>query len=56
MLGRYDVKERNVEGQMIVGFMKRMQIAVRNIDFKKRKEHRAMYKSGGLCTQVDYII
>lgn len=24
VLGRYDVKERNAEGQMVVGFVKRM--------------------------------
>lgn len=24
--------------------------------FKKVEEHRVMYKSGGRCTQVDYVI
>lgn len=29
VLGRYDVKERNAEGQMVVGFVKRMKRASR---------------------------
>lgn len=29
VLGRYDVKERNAEGQMVVGFVKRMKSASR---------------------------
>ncbi|KAJ8381270.1 hypothetical protein SKAU_G00020480 [Synaphobranchus kaupii] len=47
---RYGVKERNVEGQMVVDFAKRMEMAVVNTYFKKREEHRVMYKSGGRCT------
>ncbi|XP_030623469.1 NXPE family member 3-like [Chanos chanos] len=33
-----------------------MEMAVTNMYFKKREEHRVMYKSGGRCTQVDYIL
>ncbi|XP_051788084.1 uncharacterized protein LOC127529187 [Erpetoichthys calabaricus] len=57
MKGRYGVKERNEEGQRIVDFAKRMvDMAVVNTYFKKREEHRITYKSGGRCTQVDYIL
>ncbi|XP_051790281.1 uncharacterized protein LOC127529729 [Erpetoichthys calabaricus] len=56
VMGRYDVKERNEEGQRIVDFAKRMDMAVVNTYFKKREEHRVMYKSRGRFTQVDYIL
>ncbi|XP_051784638.1 uncharacterized protein LOC127528037 [Erpetoichthys calabaricus] len=55
VIGRYGVKERN-EGQRIVDFAKRMDMAVVNTYFKKRVKHRVMYKSGGRCTQLDYIL
>ena len=53
--GRYGVKERNVERQMVVDFAKRMEMAVLNMYVKKRKEHRMMYKSGGRYTHVDVL-
>ncbi|XP_051780173.1 craniofacial development protein 2-like [Erpetoichthys calabaricus] len=56
VMGRYGVIERNEDGQRIVDFAKRMDIAVVNMYFKKREEHRVTYKSGGRCTQVDYIL
>ena len=48
--------ERNVEGQMVVAFAKRMEMAVVNTYFKKKEEHRVTYKSGERCTQVDYVL
>ncbi|KAI5094339.1 hypothetical protein C0J45_16063 [Silurus meridionalis] len=48
--------ERNVEGQMVVDFAKRMEMAVVNTYFKKKEDHRVTYKSGGRCTQVDYVL
>ncbi|KAK3531882.1 hypothetical protein QTP70_034388 [Hemibagrus guttatus] len=56
VLGKFGVKERNFEGQMVVDFAKRMDIAVVNTYFQKREEHRVTYKSGGRRTQVDYIL
>ncbi|KAJ8348945.1 hypothetical protein SKAU_G00275370 [Synaphobranchus kaupii] len=56
VMGRYGVKERNVEGQMVVDFAKRMGMAVVNTYFTKREEHRITYKSGGRCTQMDYVL
>ncbi|KAG2460301.1 DAT protein, partial [Polypterus senegalus] len=56
VMGRYGVKKRNEEGQRIVDFAKRMDMAFVNMYFKKREEHRVMYKSGGRFTQVDYIL
>ncbi|MGL4897557.1 MAG: hypothetical protein ACRC31_03910, partial [Cetobacterium sp.] len=53
--GRFGVRERNNEGQMVVDFAKRMEMAVVNTYFQKREEHRITYKSGGRRTQVDYI-
>ncbi|KAK3506978.1 hypothetical protein QTP70_033857, partial [Hemibagrus guttatus] len=56
VMGNFGVKERNLEGQMVVDFAKRMDMAVVNTYFQKREEHRVTYKSGGRRTQVDYIL
>ncbi|KAK3507261.1 hypothetical protein QTP70_012974 [Hemibagrus guttatus] len=56
VMGKFGVKERNLEGQMVVDFAKRMDMAVVNTYFHKREEHRVTYKSGGRRTQVDYIL
>ncbi|KAF7710698.1 hypothetical protein C0J45_1885 [Silurus meridionalis] len=53
---KYGLKEKNVKGQMVVNFAKMMEMAVVNTYFKKKEDHRVMYKSGGRCTQVDYIL
>ncbi|KAK3535978.1 hypothetical protein QTP70_023718, partial [Hemibagrus guttatus] len=46
VMGKFGVKERNLEGQMVVDFAKRMDMAVANTYFQKREEHRVTYKSG----------
>ncbi|KAK3528569.1 hypothetical protein QTP70_003743 [Hemibagrus guttatus] len=46
VMGKFEVKERNLEGQMVVDFAKRMDMAVVNTYFQKREEHRVTYKSG----------
>ncbi|KAK3570610.1 hypothetical protein QTP86_023799, partial [Hemibagrus guttatus] len=46
VMGRFGVKERNLEGQMVVDFAKRMDMGVVNTYFQKREEHRVTYKSG----------
>ncbi|KAK3562710.1 hypothetical protein QTP86_005674 [Hemibagrus guttatus] len=56
VMGKFGVRERNLEGQMVVDFAKRMDMAVVNTYFQKREEHRVTYKSGGRRTQVDYIL
>ncbi|KAK3571349.1 hypothetical protein QTP86_008270 [Hemibagrus guttatus] len=56
VMGKFGVKERNLEGQMVVDFAKRMDMTVVNTYFQKREEHRVTYKSGGRRTQVDYIL
>ncbi|KAK3511538.1 hypothetical protein QTP70_009333 [Hemibagrus guttatus] len=56
VMGKFGVKERNLEGQMVVDFAKRMDMAVVNTYFQKREKHRVTYKSGGRRTQVDYIL
>ena len=37
-------------------FGKRMDLAIVNIYFQKKDEHRMTYKSGGKSTQVDYVM
>ncbi|KAK3545284.1 hypothetical protein QTP70_003047 [Hemibagrus guttatus] len=56
VMGKFGVKERNLEGQMVVDFAKRMDMGVVNTYFQKREEHRVTYKSRGRSTQVDYIL
>ena len=56
VMGRFGLQDRNTEGQMVVDFAKRMEMAVVNTFFQKRQEHRVTYKSGGRSTQVDYIL
>ncbi|KAK3515214.1 hypothetical protein QTP70_010616 [Hemibagrus guttatus] len=51
VMGKFGVKERNLEGQMVVDFAKRMDMAVVDTYFQKREEHRVTYKSGGRSTQ-----
>ncbi|KAK3518407.1 hypothetical protein QTP70_000608 [Hemibagrus guttatus] len=51
VMGKFGVKERNLEGQMVVDIAKRMDMAVVNTYFQKREEHRVTYKSGGRRTQ-----
>ncbi|KAK3514198.1 hypothetical protein QTP70_009439 [Hemibagrus guttatus] len=51
VMGKFGVKERNLEGQMVVDFAKRMDMAVVTTYFQKREEHRVTYKSGGRRTQ-----
>ncbi|KAI5609928.1 hypothetical protein C0J50_5600 [Silurus asotus] len=56
VMGRYGLKERNVDRQMVVDFAKRMEMPVVNTYFKKMEEQRVTYKSGGRCTQVEYVL
>ncbi|KAK3511889.1 hypothetical protein QTP70_027488, partial [Hemibagrus guttatus] len=56
VMGKFGVKERNLEGQMVVDFAERMDMGVVNTYFQKREEHRVTYKSGRRRTQVDYIL
>ncbi|KAK3569080.1 hypothetical protein QTP86_022114, partial [Hemibagrus guttatus] len=51
VMGKFGVKERNLEGQMVVDFAKRMDMAMVNTYFQKREEHRVTYMSGGRRTQ-----
>ncbi|KAK3528644.1 hypothetical protein QTP70_006345 [Hemibagrus guttatus] len=53
VMDKFGVKERNLEGQMVVDFAKRMDMGVVNTYFQKREEHRVTYKSGGRRTQGD---
>ncbi|KAK3549287.1 hypothetical protein QTP70_034498 [Hemibagrus guttatus] len=46
VMGKFGVKERKLEGQTVVDFAKRMDMAVVNTYFQKREEHRVTYKSG----------
>ncbi|KAK3524681.1 hypothetical protein QTP86_000649, partial [Hemibagrus guttatus] len=55
VMGKFRVKERNLEGQMVVDFAKRMDMAVVNTYFQKREEHRVTCKSGDLEKAYDRV-
>ncbi|KAK3558235.1 hypothetical protein QTP86_013971 [Hemibagrus guttatus] len=55
VMGKFGVKERNLEGQMVVNFAKRMDMDVVNTYFQKREEHRVTYKSGDLEKAYDRV-
>ncbi|KAK3508034.1 hypothetical protein QTP70_010642 [Hemibagrus guttatus] len=55
VMGKFGVRERNLEGQMVVDFAKRMDMAVVNTYFQKREEHRVTYKSGDLEKAYDRV-
>lgn len=48
VMGKFGVNKRNLEGEMVVDFAKRMDMAVANTYFQEREEHRVTYKSGGV--------
>ncbi|KAK3555882.1 hypothetical protein QTP86_029808, partial [Hemibagrus guttatus] len=56
VMGKFGVKERNLEGQMVVDFAKRMDMGVVNTYFQKREEHRVTYKSGDRRTQGERVL
>ena len=56
VMGQFGFGERNEEGQSIVDFAKRSELAILNTYFKKKEEHRVTYSSGGRKTQIDYIL
>ena len=50
------LKQEIRKDQWLWIFGKRMDLAIVNTYFKKKDEHRVMYKSGGKSTQVDYVM
>ena len=40
VLGRFDIQDRNVEGQSVVDIAKRMEMDVLNTYFQKIEEHK----------------
>lgn len=54
--GNYGYGSANPEGNDILDFAATFNMAIINTYFSKRDEHLITYKSGGKCTQVDYIL
>ena len=55
-MGRHGLGKRNNGGQVVVDFAKRRELAIMNTYFVKKPAHRVTYNSGGLSSQVDYIM
>ncbi|XP_042887884.1 craniofacial development protein 2-like [Penaeus japonicus] len=56
VIGKYGYGARNNEGQTIVDFAHRTDMAVINTFYSKRESHKVTYTSGGRHTQIDYIL
>ena len=56
VLGKHGVGMRNEEGDNLVEFAIAHQLAIVNTYFQKRLSRRITYTSGGVHTQVDYIL
>ena len=55
-MGRHGLGKRNNEGQAVVDFAKRRELAITNTYFAKKPAHGVTYSSGGRNSQVDYIM
>ena len=55
-MGRHRLGKRNKEGQAVVDFTKRRELAITNTYFVKKPAHRVTYSSGRHSLQVDYIM
>ena len=55
-MGRHGLGKRNSEGQAVVDFAKRMELAITNSYFVKTPAHRVIYNSGGRSLLVDCIM
>ena len=55
-MGRHGLGKRNNEGQAVVDFDKRMELATTNPYFVKKPAHRVTYNSGIRSLQVDYVM
>ena len=54
-MGRHELGKRNNEGQAVVDFAKRRELAITNTYFVKKPVHRVTYSSGGRSSMMDYI-
>ena len=54
--GRYSAGTRNMKGSMVVDFAKKIDLAIVNTYFKKKDEHKVMYKSDRKSKQVVYVM
>ena len=55
-MGRHGLGKKNNEGQAVVNFAKRRELAITNTYFVKKPAHIVTYSSGGRSSQVDYIL
>ena len=55
-ISRHELGKRNNEGQAVLDFAKRRELAITKTYFAKKPAHRVTYSSGGRSSQVDYIM
>ena len=55
-MGRRGLGKRNNEGQAVVDFAKKMELAITNTYFVKKPAHRVTYNSDECSSQVDYVM
>ena len=55
-MSRHGLGKRNNEGQAVVDFAKRMELAITNIYYVKKPAHIVTYNSGGRSSRLDYVM
>lgn len=56
VLGEFGLKKRNTQGQTLVDFAQRMKLYIVNTHFQKNEEERVTFMSGGLSSQINYVL
>lgn len=56
VVDKFGTQDRNAGGQMMVDYVKRIELRVGKTFFQKRQEPVETHKSGGRSTQIDYIL
>ena len=55
-MGRHRLEKRYNEGQAVVNFAKKMELAITNTYFVKKLAHRVTYNSGRRSSQVNHVM
>ena len=55
-MGRHGLGKRNNEGQAMVDFAEKMELAITNAYYVKKPAHTVTYNSGKRSLQVDYVM
>ena len=52
----YRIGKRNTEGRMLLDFCDQRELCVANTWYKKKDKRKATYSSGGIDTEIDFVL